>query len=180
MSFETTDDEAYLYISRFNFGGNSLDRDLVRFPIAVREISYGGPEWTFDVDGDTEGWNVESGIDSLRVESGTMTLTTLDNDPSMVSSQLTVPASFDTIVISMRVPEGSNTTGQMFFLTDTDPDWSEANSVVFDVVSDGMFHEYVLEMSAASGWNGIVTRLRFDPVETAGATLNIDHITFPG
>jgi hypothetical protein len=180
MSFETTDDKAYLYVSRFNFGGNSLDRDLVRFPIAVRDVVYGGPEWTFDSDGDTEGWATESGIGSLDVASGTMTLTTLDDDPSTMSGPVTVPASFDTMVISMRLPEGSDTIGQVFFLTDNAPNWSEANSVVFDVIADGEFHEYALDLSGLPGWSGIVKRLRLDPVAAAGLTVDIDYITFPG
>lgn len=35
-NFETTGDTAYLYYTRLNFGAGSLDRDLMRVPVAIR------------------------------------------------------------------------------------------------------------------------------------------------
>ncbi len=42
MNFETTDGEAYLYMTRFNEGADSLDRDLVRWPIRLELVAAGG------------------------------------------------------------------------------------------------------------------------------------------
>ncbi len=180
MSFETMDDDAYLYISRFNFGGNSLDRDLLRFPIALQDVAYVGPEWAFDTDGDTEGWVQESGIGRFAATSGNLTLESIDGDPYIVSGPTTIPASYDTMIITMRVSEGPSTVGQVFFLTDTDPNWDEANSLAFDVIADGEFHDYALDLSTVGGWDGIIKRLRIDPVGAAGLTVDISQITFPG
>jgi len=180
LSFETMDDDAYLYISRFNFGGNSLDRDLLRFPIALQDVVFDGPEWTFDTDGDTEGWFPDSGIGVFEVTSGNLIIESLDDDPYMSSATTTIPSSFDTMIITMRVPKGPNTFGQVFFLTDTDPLWDEAKSVVFDVIADGEFRDYTLDLSGLDGWSGLINRLRIDPVAAAGLTIDVDRITFPG
>ena len=180
MSFESTDDSAYLYISRFNFGGNSLDRDLLRFPIAVENVVYAGPEWTFDTEGDTEGWLPESGIGAFESASGSLVLESLNDDPYMASGQVTFPASYDTMTITMRVSEGPSTVGQIFFLTDTDPNWSEDKSLVFNVIADGEFHDYTLDLSTARGWDGLIRRIRVDPVGTTRSVIDIDRIAFPG
>ena len=180
MSFETMDGDGYLYISRFNFGGNSLDRDLLRFPIAVEEVVYAGPEWTFDTDGDTEGWFPEFGIGTFETTAGNLVVESLNDDPYLVSGPTIIPASYHTMVITMRVPDGSRTVGQVFFLTDTDPLWDEAKSLVFDVISDGEFHDYELDLSTVGGWEGLITRLRIDPVAVGGLTIEIAGVAFPG
>ena len=56
MNFETSDENAYLYLTRFN-NGVTLDRDLVRFPVQITPPEYPVPvSWRFDSDGDSEGW----------------------------------------------------------------------------------------------------------------------------
>ncbi len=42
LSFETTDDEAYVYFTRNNFGHASLDRDLVRVPVVFSSSASDG------------------------------------------------------------------------------------------------------------------------------------------
>ena len=53
LNFSTSDGQMYLYVSRFNFGGNSLDRDLFRFPIEVVDVTVEAPDWTFASAADT-------------------------------------------------------------------------------------------------------------------------------
>ena len=68
--------------------------------------------------------------------------------------------------------------GQLFFVTDADSDWDEAKSLIFDVIGDGEYHDYVLDMSTVEGWAGVITQMRLDPVESQGRTIDIDIITF--
>lgn len=179
LSFETMDNDAYLYISRFNFGGNSLDRDLLRFAIGVEDVVYDGPIWTFETDGDVERWFPEGGIGAFMTRDGTLTLESVTDDPYLVSGPTTIPASYDTAIIRMRVSSGADTFGQLFFVTGTDQGWNEAKSLVFDVVADGEFRDYTLDLSTLRTWNGLIEGLRIDPVAASGLTVDIDRISFP-
>lgn len=100
------------------------------------------------------------------------------DDPYLLSSPITVSAAeHDKMGLRMRVSGGA-TVGQLFFLTDADPDWSEAKSLLFDVESDGEFHDYELDLSTVETWAGVVTQLRLDPVEGDGKSVDIDIIAF--
>ena len=48
--------------------------------------------------------------------------------------------------------------------------------LVFDVISDGQFHTYDLDMSSISEWSGLINQIRIDPVVSAGRTIEIDRI----
>lgn len=101
------------------------------------------------------------------------------DDPFMLSPHITVPAEkYNRIGIRMKVSDGEPTGGQLFFVTDADADWSEAKSLVFDVTSDGEYHDYVLDMSTVDGWAGVTTQLRLDPVWTQGKNIQVDIIAF--
>ena len=78
----------------------------------------------------------------------------------------------------MNVSAGGGTGGQIFFVTDADSDWDEAKSLVFDVIGDGEYHDYELDMSTVEGWKGVITQLRFDPVWGQGRTIDVDIIAF--
>jgi hypothetical protein len=76
----------------------------------------------------------------------------------------------------MKVSEGDPTIGEIFFLTDTDSTWDGDKYLVFDVISDGEFHTYDLDMSSIGEWRGLIQQIRIDPVVRAGRTIEIDRI----
>ena len=45
-------------------------------------------------------------------------------------------------------------------------------------VADGEPHAYVLDLGSVPGWDGTITRLRLDPVESAGRDVAIDRVWF--
>ncbi len=179
LNFSTSDGRMYLYVSRFNFGGNSLDRDLLRFPIEVVGVEVDAPDWTFDGDGDAEGWAPEQDIADFAVVRGAMSLRSIGGDAVLNSPALQVPAEFDTMRIRMKVsPSSGDVAAEFFFVTGSDPDYDEAKLIIFDLVDDGEFHDYVLELSTLPEWSGTITRLRFDPVTVTDRTVEIDRIWF--
>ena len=179
MNFDTTDGDAYLYLTRFN-RGPSLDRDLVRFPIQVTPPVYPIPiSWRFENDGDVEGWLAENELASFNVLAGNLSMQSTGDDPFMFSPLITVPADdYNRLGIRMKVSSGGSTGGQLFFVTDADPDWDEGKSLLFDVASDGDYHDYVLDMSTIKRWGGLITQMRFDPVGSQGRVIEIDIIAF--
>jgi len=183
LNFSTSDGEMYVYMSRFNFGGSSLDRDLLRWPIAVEEYVVPAPDWPFDIDVDidpaAEGWVAVNDLDPLTIADGTLRLSPTGPDPFMETGAVSIPAEYDRLVVRVRLPEGVRDTAQVFFVTDDDPLWSESKSVVFDVRGTGEFVDHELDMSAEPGWTGTIRALRLDPVSESEAVAEVDRIWFP-
>ena len=97
----------------------------------------------------------------------------------MISPQISVPAEeVERVGIRMKASEGEATVGQLFFITEADPEWGETKSLVFEVFSDGEFHDYVLDMAEVDGWQGVVTQIRLDPVGHPGRDIEIGIIAF--
>jgi hypothetical protein len=179
MNFQTSDENAYLYVTRFN-NGVTLDRDLIRFPVKTTPPIYPVPSsWRFDSDGDTGGWVADNQLTSFAVQDGNLSMESTGDDPFMVSSPITVPADeYNQLGIRMKISDGGSTGGQLFFVTDADSEWSESKSLVFDVIGDGEYHDYVLDLSTVEGWAGLITQLRLDPVWDQGRIIDVDIIAF--
>ncbi|MDI4649065.1 OmpL47-type beta-barrel domain-containing protein [Cohnella hashimotonis] len=128
------------------------------------------PLWGFDTDDDAEGWTVEKQIDNLTVAGGALSGTANNTDPGIRSAdQLNIQAS-DHPYIRIRMKSGVFSTGQLFFTTDTDPNWNEVKSVSFYVERnvDG-YTDYLLEMWKNASWTGKIRQLRFDPMTSTGS-----------
>lgn len=183
LNFDTTDGEAYLYLTRMNAGGNSLDRDLLRWPISIVTTDLETPVWTFDTAGDPEGWSPTFDLTApFEVADGVLSTASIGTDPYTESPLIQLPGALGpTMTLRMRYEpaSGSGTElGQVFFRTEAEPDWGETKSVLFDIVADGEWHDYELDMLALPEWNAMVTQLRIDPGVSAGAVIEIDEISF--
>ena len=66
---------------------------------------------------------------------------------------------------------------QLFWVTAISSQ-SEGNSVRFQVVGDGQFHDYQLDLSKSPQWRGLITSLRFDPALKSGAKFAVDFLRF--
>jgi len=99
------------------------------------------------------------------------------NDPYMVSSAFEFPAEeYSRIDLTIKVSPGTPTSGEIFYLTDSDLTWDENKYLFFDLINDGEFHTYHLDMSRTPGWKGFITQLRIDPVISEGRVIEIDQI----
>lgn len=178
LTFDTSDDTMYLYIARLNAGGNSLDRDIVRYPVAVAPTTFESPVWEFDTDGDAEDWLVEFDIEGLNVAGGILTMQSAGEDPILKSPAVELLASENgRLSITMKVSSGGDpTVGQIFFVTNDHTSINEEKSITFDVIADDEFHTYDLDMGSLDTWQGLIRQIRFDPVTIAGTTIEIDQI----
>lgn len=175
-NFETSDGELYLYMSRFNFGGNSLDRDLVRWPVRFDEVPAPSVDWTFD-DDETGGWIADNDLAAPAITDGRLVTETTGDDPWMLSPRVALDAVPARLVVRMRASgDASLDLGQLFWAVEGDPAYIEARSVTFDVRLDGEWHDYVVDLSDAFGWEGTITSLRLDPMGRAGVRIEVDRI----
>lgn len=180
LNFDTSDGEAYVYITRMNAGGNSLDRDLLRYPIESSIVDLEPPDWNFDTDGDAAGWRPTNQLDPFTIADGVLTTVSSGDDPYMESGPTRFPGPVHpTLAVRMSIDAGPATTlGQVFFVTEADPAWGEAKSITFPITSDGEMHDYEIDVSSVPGWHATITGLRLDPGALSGATIEIDAITF--
>lgn len=183
LSFGTSDGELYLYLSRFNAGGASLDRDLVRWPVAIEEYEVEVPEWTFDDESDLHdaagGWSARFDLEPLTVADGAMQFTTTGDDPHFQSGPIVVPAEFDVLNIRMKLPEGLRTFGELFWVTDFDGELDGIKYEDFNVEGTGEFVDTQIDLSTNPEWRGTIRSLRIDPVVTSDlVTGQIERIWF--
>ncbi len=174
-SFDTSNGTAYVYITRFHAGTSSLDRDLVRFPVSIKVVDVEPPDWTFDTDGDTESWFAANHIADFTTADGLLRMRTDGDDPYLVVPT-NMPADFGTLHIRMRISGDGGDRGQVFFGNDRRPEHVEQSSKLFNLTTDGEFHDYELDMASVVGWNGTITSIRLDVGSRADAIVEIDRI----
>ena len=183
FSFETSDGDMYLYLSRFNAGGGSLDRDVVRWPIALEEYEIVATEWEFDDESDLDeaagGWTARVDLDPLTVSDGVLQFTTTGDDPHFQTGAIVVPSDFDRLTIRMKLPDGVSTSGELFWVTDLDLELDGIKYDDFAVEGTGEFEDIVIDLSDRSEWTGTIRSLRIDPI-VSGDLLSgeIDRIWF--
>ena len=180
-NFDTSDGEFYVYVTRFNSGGDSLDRDLLRIPVRFETVTLEAPRWDFDTDGDSEGWVATNQLEPFTVADGLLKTMATGDDPFMEGPATRFPGpEYPTMRITMRLDaDGAETFGQIFFLTEDDTLWSEEKSTTFPINGDGEFHTYDIDFSSVRSWAALVTQFRIDPGDVAGSTIEIDSIEFP-
>lgn len=68
--------------------------------------------------------------------------------------------------------------GQLYFLTETDKEWNEKKAVNFEIIPDGEYHEYLVNMTGCANWKGTITSFRIDPIERGECEYEIRSIEF--
>jgi len=155
--------------------GQTVNIDYIGIIGTITYIS----EWLFDTDGNIEGWT--PGNATATVSGGTLNLTTTGVDPLIMSPNnlgITNPGTYKYVHVDMK-NNSSDTTGRIFFITDTDTTWNSAKSKGFVIKANtNYFSSYIIDMSTVAGWSGTIKRIRVDPLDPAvsGQTVNIDFI----
>ena len=117
-------------------------------------------EWSFD--GSTQGWgNVHDC--TLRPGPSVLAVTSASGDPYFHSGP--IPAGIDgPLIARLRLKSQSDGPGKFFWATQQSPQWSEKQSVSFEIIHDGQWHEYDVRLDM----QGTLARLRIDPSTAAG------------
>lgn len=109
-----------------------------------------------------------SWLKETRIEGGYLSTEAMTEDPMYLGPPfMRMPAeNISLIRVKMRVEKG--TTGQLFWITGKEGNWSEDRSIRFPIKTDGDFHEYDIDVARSPEWKGIILQLRFDPTDSSG------------
>lgn len=121
------------------------------------------------------GWTPNKGFTGSSF-SGSSWILNPDDDPYILSPIISLPANeYDSIEIHMS-NNAQNTQGQIFFTTDSQPNFDETKSVRFSTTSGSHWDNYTINMSTNPLWRGVITRIRIDPVASGNANGSYDNI----
>lgn len=178
FNFDTSDGELYLYLTRYNAGGDSLDRDRLRYPVTIGAFESEPVTWSFDVDGDPDGWYARNQLEPFVITDGVMATTTTGEDPFMESSSFRIAADATTTLALRTRAEATalRLDAQMFFVTDEDPLWGGDKSVSFRINSEGDWTDLEVDLSTVPAWEGVVTGIRIDPGTESDVVIEFDSI----
>ncbi|MGP3934562.1 discoidin domain-containing protein [Nonomuraea sp. KM88] len=157
--------------------GENVYLDAVRVEPFVLTTLNPQRSWTFDES--AEGWGEPGHIDGFAWRDGGVGGTITGPDPQFFSPHgLWVDLTgLKTVAIRMAV-DTTAAHGTLYFTTEADPGFSEANSVriPLDTGATGPV-TYRLDMSKVSGWNGVLRQIRLDPEEgDSGGSFHVDSV----
>lgn len=134
--------------------------------------------WEFNTGGNFEGWGGFNQWTSENVNNGSLNGISTGIDPYVQSGMTWINTHhFPVCRIRMAVSAGSN--AQVFFVRETHPTWDEAKSMIFQIIADGQYHEYAVNLRAGCPeYKGVVTQLRLDPTDASGASMAVDYVRF--
>ena len=105
------------------------------------------------------------------------------NDPIMrgpTCAFLTEEVATLYISAAYHLQDDSHTRAQLFWDLNNEGVFSEEQSIRFDIIPDGEYHTYKIELNTSTAYRGLISQLRFDPISRgqAGDYVDIRYISF--
>jgi len=150
-----------------------VEIDYVRFYMPLAAV---GPSYEFNNTGDVDGWVFNTGCTPPDVVAGVCSFLSVGPDPYMTSpDRLFLNASMQSMIeISMRVSLSGK--AMLYYWVDGEAGFNSTHKLPFDVVAGSAYTTFRLDMSSAPDYSGLIRRLRFDPTNRAGVSIDIDFI----
>jgi hypothetical protein len=167
---------------------------LVSLPVWGGEA----PEWTFDGPDAVQelgNWINLNQLEPLKIEAVTdqnglerkvLVTKSLGGDPYMFPGGGWNQADYDPFsgkeyhVLYLGVRVNTPNKWQIYFVSEEDTNWSEAQHQDFDVEAVGEFQDIEVELTAGDWQNKTITRFRLDPGTSPDVVAEIDYISFKG
>ncbi len=142
---------------KLKFGDAARQVRIVGAKVTQPELPV--PDWEFNTDGDTEGWEAAHDVAPLTTQGGNLIVNVTGGDPYLVGPGIGVPAGdFAGFVFRARATAPG---GEVFFGNDKGGP-SPLRERAFQLPADGQFHEVKVDLRDHPEWSGTITRLRLD------------------
>ncbi|MCE5199327.1 hypothetical protein LLG39_10165 [bacterium] len=137
--------------------------------------------WEFNVDDQPEYWWIPQHVTNFCVNNGALWATVTGSDPYLLGPPTPLIDASAKRYAYVRMATTAGSQAGILWQSPTQQTYSEDRAVRFDVIPDGQFHDYLLDMSSNSQWTGKVQNLRFEPSKVAtSGTFGIDFIRVVG
>jgi hypothetical protein len=167
---------AYLAVRVARSGAAKVRADGVVFR-TVKRLPWRAERLAFEFDDAADGWLPAHDISELFPKDGALFGRISGGDPYLVRPLLRVAGdACQAIRLNLRVTADSG--GQLFWTTESSPEFDEQKTIRFPVIPDGRFHEYRIDVGQHPAWKGqTITGLRLDPCGGARAgEFNVDYL----
>ncbi|MDR3108183.1 MAG: glycoside hydrolase family 99-like domain-containing protein [Planctomycetaceae bacterium] len=123
-------------------------------------------------------WRVMMNVKDFQNIGNCLTFESTTFDPAIWVAQDRVRTSnFEKLVVRMKTTVTENDTLEVFWKTEQEPQYSANNSSKVTVRPSSEFVEYTVTLKDQSTWQGRLTELRLDPVQTSGIKIEIESIS---
>lgn len=125
-----------------------------------------------------QGWRGFMGVTPPKVVDNRYTFESNHRDPAISTGLSRIPAKgFSNVVVRMKVSPApdKNDAAQLFWASAARP-ISESTSEKVTLKPDTEFHDYVFLVGKNKLWKGLITELRFDPINSSEKTIEIESI----
>ncbi len=155
---------------------NLIPADVGRGPYDFPEIHRESVTvWTFE--NSDEDWGPLMGIANFRHHDGAIHFSTASRDPAVGTAlNKTDATKYRFFRIRMKIDKTSpGDMAQLFWSTTTSP-VSEPNSVRFELIGDGQYHDYVVPLHENRRWRGKIRSFRLDPCNHPDSRISISEV----
>jgi hypothetical protein len=186
-SYFTSDDLSNFYVANMNMGWEVFGLNNGAIEVTQLSLKQYTPEnprsFEFNIDKDQEGWIRQWDLDQKTngPRNGIWVLVPIGNDPQLLGPVVNLNASVvKQVVIRALNSPGNDDQMQLFWSSTTSNNsFTEEASYWMQVPSDGIWRQYVLNVSTNALWKDSIHRLRLDPVRAGnGSVWKLDYIRF--
>ncbi len=167
---------AYLAVRVAKSGSAKVRAEGVVFR-SVRRLPWLAERIAFEFDDALDGWLPANDISELVPKEGALFGRISGDDPYLVRPLVRVEGDKCLAIrLNMRLTAGSG--GQLYWTTESSPEFDEQKTARFPIIPDGRFHEYRIDVGQYASWKGqAITSLRLDPCNGARVgEFNVDYL----
>lgn len=134
------------------------------------------PDYVFEKE--RHGWSYVNASDGGWPVPGRITLTVTQSDPQIFGPDIGFAADDVPALFVRAAFHGTGDSAQLFWSTPRSQAYSEANSVHFPVLPDGVMRSYRIPLAGVAGWHGRIRSLRLDPPGDTGSRVELCAISW--
>lgn len=137
--------------------------------------------WYFNNPDDADDWKIEKQIDELSVKDGALTGKTIGKDAGIIlKDNQKLDITYATYVKVRFKSDGVDSEHdedtEIFYTTEENNKWTQAQAVRVSIEEDGLYHDYYFNVGSLKTWDGKLDKIRYDVSRSSGTSFAIESI----